>query len=251
MTESLSATQAQSAAPAPGAGARASAAAEDRELKFSLTAGRVDFARRWLEAMCRPDPEYPTAWVWTIYYDTPLLESLAEKVDSEYLKLKVRLRWYSPVGGRPAGPAFVEAKMREGTLRTKVRVPAPWPAAALAEWDLQDSRLRPLPLLLREHGVPVGGDWQPVLQLRYRRDRFIDPAGGARVSLDSDIAAVRVNHRFLSALDGSPIGSGVLEVKGDVEALPRSLQALVRFGARQRSFSKFLAIYRHVTRTIN
>jgi hypothetical protein len=69
----------------------------DRELKYSLQAGRVPLARRMLASACRPDPEHAVACVWTIYYDTPQLTSLREKINSDYLKVKVRLRWYSDV----------------------------------------------------------------------------------------------------------------------------------------------------------
>src|SRR5687768_11506284 len=65
---SSDATRVVAARPAPGAG--------DRELKFTLPAGRVHIARRRLESVCRRDPEFPAAAVWTIYYDTPALISL-------------------------------------------------------------------------------------------------------------------------------------------------------------------------------
>ena len=94
--------------------------------------------------------------VWTIYYDTPGLESLGEKINSDYLKRKLRLRWYSDLEGRPTGPTFIEAKMRHGNRRTKVRVRLPHPADELARWDLQDPRLRAFPAFLREQGIVIG-----------------------------------------------------------------------------------------------
>ena len=72
-------------------------------------------ARRRLDSLCRRDPEFPAAVVWTIYYDTPALVSLGEKINSDYLKRKIRVRWYSDLEGRVSGPAFVEAKLRLGT----------------------------------------------------------------------------------------------------------------------------------------
>ena len=92
----------------------AGASAGERELKFTLPAGRVHLARRRLESLCRRDPEFPSAIVWTIYYDTPALMSLGEKLNSDYLKRKIRVRWYSDLDGHATGPAFVEAKMRVG-----------------------------------------------------------------------------------------------------------------------------------------
>ena len=98
----------------------------ERELKFVLPDGRVDLARRWLDRICSRDPEFPAAVVWTIYYDTPRLASLGEKINSDYLKQKIRVRWYSDLDGRAAGPAFVEAKLRVGNRRFKVREALPY-----------------------------------------------------------------------------------------------------------------------------
>ena len=63
------------------------------------------------------------------------------------------MRWYSDLDGRVSGPAFVEAKLRVGTRRSKVRAQLPYPADELARWDLQDPRLLRFPLLLREQGM--------------------------------------------------------------------------------------------------
>ena len=222
----------------------------DRELKFALPNGRVDLARRWLDAVCRRDPQFPGAIVWTIYYDTPGLTALGEKINSDYLKRKIRVRWYSAIAGAPSGPAFVEAKFRVGTRRTKARIQVPYSAEDLASWSLQDPRLQSFPLLLREKGIRIRDLWQPVMLIRYRRDRFIGPVGRARVSLDAEISAAAVNPRFLSAADYSVLGSGILEVKGVDEVLPLALRPLLQLGARKRSFSKFLAVYRHAARRI-
>jgi hypothetical protein len=236
----------------PAAGVAVEGApASDRELKFSLPAGQVDLVRRLLESVCRRDPDHPAAIVWTIYYDTADFGSLGEKLNSDYVKSKVRLRWYSSLDGRVSPTAFVEAKMRRGNRREKVRVPAPYPAATIAAWGLQEPRLLALPQLLRPHGIVVRGGWQPMILLRYRRDRFVEPASLARVSLDTDIRATAVNRRFISTLDDTAIGTAVLEIKGGAEDLPLRLRPLIRLGIRQRSFSKYLAVHRHVTRSLS
>jgi hypothetical protein len=228
------------AAPTPSAG--------ERELKFTLPAARVHLARRRLERLCRRDPKFPAAIVWTIYYDTPALISLGEKINSEYLKRKIRVRWYSDLEGRVTGPAFVEAKLRVGTRRSKVRERLPYPASEVAAWNLQDARLLGFPLLLRAHGILGQESWQPAMLLRYRRDRFIEPLTHSRVSLDADIAAVAANLRFVSAMDTSPLATAVLEVKGAGNELPAALRPLLSLGLHKRSFSKFLVVYAHMTR---
>ena len=236
------ATRDVAARPAPSLG--------ERELKFTLPAGRAQLARRRLDSLCRRDPKFPSAIVWTIYYDTPALTSLGEKLNSDYLKRKIRVRWYSDLEGRAAGPAFVEAKLRLGTRRSKVRAKLPYAAEEISKWDLQDVRLQDLPLLLRADGVLAQDSWQPMILIRYRRDRFIEPLTQSRVSLDAEIGAVRVNRRFLSVADRSPLATAVLEVKGGGDELPSVLRSLLVLGLRKRSFSKLLVVYAHLTRSV-
>jgi hypothetical protein len=228
--------------PAPDAG--------ERELKFTLPAGRVHLARRRLETVCRRDPEFPAAVVWTIYYDNPALASLGEKINSDYLKRKIRVRWYSDLQARVSGPAFVEAKIRVGTRRSKVRARLPFPAAEIAGWDLHDPRMLAFPLLLREHGVLHQQSWLPMMLIRYRRDRFIEPLTQSRVSLDSDISGVSAHARVASVPDVSPLADAVLEVKGTADELPRSLLPLLALGLHKRSFSKFLVVHAQMARGV-
>jgi VTC domain len=234
------ATRDVAARPAPSTG--------ERELKYTLPASLAHLARRRLETCCRRDSEYPAAMVWTIYYDSPALASLGEKINSDYLKRKIRVRWYSDVDGRVSGPAFVEAKLRIGTRRFKVRSRLPYAAEEIAGWELHDARLQAAPLLLRERGILGQESWQPMMLIRYRRDRFIEPVTRSRVSLDADIAASAVNRRFLSVSDGSPLATAVLEVKGFGDELPVALRPLLALGMHKRSFSKFLVVYAHMMR---
>jgi SPX domain protein involved in polyphosphate accumulation len=206
--------------------------------------------RRRLESTCRRDRDFPAAIVWTVYYDTPALVSLGEKINSDFLKRKIRVRWYSDLDGVVSGPAFVEAKLRVGTRRLKMRERLPLPAEEIAQWSLQDARLRGFPSLLRDHGVLRHESWMPMMRIRYRRDRFVEPLSHSRVSLDSDIAAVEMNSRVLSIGDLSPLPTAVLEVKGLGDRLPAALQSLLQYDLRKRSFSKFLAVYAHTMRRV-
>jgi VTC domain len=232
----------------PDVAAQSAPAHGERELKFTLSEGRVDLARRWLERICIRDRTFPQAIVWTIYYDTPALSSLGEKINSDYLKRKIRVRWYSDLAGRATGPAFVEAKLRVGNRRSKIRERLPYPAEEVAGWDVQDARLRRFPKLLNQLGVLAHDSWQPLMLIRYRRDRFIEPLSNSRISLDSDIAAAAVNRTFVSVVDATPIGVAVLETKGANEVLPLALHPLLQLGLHKRSFSKFLVVYSHMTR---
>jgi hypothetical protein len=223
----------------------------ERELKYAVPAGRVAAVRHWLQAACRPDARFPEAVVWTVYYDTPDLRSLDEKRNSDYLKTKVRVRWYSDLQGVAEGPVFLEMKGRVGSRREKTRVSLPWPAAELAGRSLADPIYRDLPIRLREQGVLADASWQPIVQVRYRRLRLVEPVSGARVSLDDDIAVSAVNPRCVSALNLGPVPVAVLEVKGDTDVLPPRLHPVTQLGARKTSFSKYAAAFQHVRRVIS
>jgi len=233
---------------APDRAARPAAA--ERELKFTFSAARAHVARDWLQRFCRRDPEFPSAIIWTLYYDTYTFASLGEKVNSDYLKQKIRVRWYEELNGQVSAPAFVEAKLRLGTLRTKVRERLPFPASEVRRWDLSDPRLHNLPRMLSAKGLPGLEAWQPAMLIRYRRDRFVEPRTSARVSLDTDIALAAVHPRLTSAPDRTALGTAVLEVKGTGDRLPVSLQPLLRLGLHKGAFSKLLAVYLHASRQI-
>jgi hypothetical protein len=222
----------------------------DRELKYLLPAGRVPFVERWLAATCRPDPAHPRGDVWTVYFDTTDQRSLREKINSDYLKTKIRVRWYSPPGSAPAGDAFLEMKRRIGDRRDKVRLPLPGAAADLASRALDDPRWRELPQQLVRLGMPIGGIWAPALALVYRRTRLVEAASGSRVSCDTAIRLAPVEGGARAACRPEPLPVAVIEVKSASDELPVALRPLVRVGARLGSFSKYAAVWDHVHRRI-
>jgi hypothetical protein len=219
------------------------------ELKYLLPQASAGFVLRWLEVVAAPERAYPPALVVTTYYDTPGFELLDEKVDSDYLKTKVRVRWYAPLdGSEPDGAAFAEVKSRTGATRRKRRVRLDAPADRLAALPLERPEWAAAVGALRDEAAELPQDLAPVLQLAYARHRFIDPFGG-RISLDTGIEVRAVSHARVAA----PVRPGVLrwsvfEYKGHTANLPRPLAPVTRFGARRSAFSKYLACYEHVTR---
>jgi len=209
----------------------------ERELKYVLPAGKAVLARSVVSALCRPDPHYPAAIVSTIYYDTPDLALLSEKINSDYLKTKVRLRWYSP--GRGAATAFLEIKSRVGGLRHKVRVATSLSAATVADLPLEHPALVQVLELARPLGVPLPTRLMPALLLRYERFRFIEPVSASRISVDLGIEAVRVNPRVVGHAFLHRLPHAVVEIKGPGNDIPRALHALINLGARRAAFSKY------------
>ncbi|MGH9373453.1 MAG: VTC domain-containing protein [Vicinamibacterales bacterium] len=230
----------------------ASDAELERELKFVLPEARSAAALAFLRALSRPDPKYFSTIVSTIYYDTPGLELLGEKLDSDYLKRKVRLRWYAVregVGGSAA--SFLELKSRVGSLRTKARVETPLQAAWLDRTSLEASELLDVLGLLRPLGGPLPTPLLPAVLVRYSRYRFVEPVSGTRVSLDTDIEASRSRRGLFHGGASTKVPGAVLEVKGAVTDLPRALRPLAHLDAKRGPFSKYAAAARQVLGTVH
>lgn len=216
----------------------------DYELKFVGDRWRRAAALRWLRLACRPDPAFPEGVVLTVYYDTPGLDCLQEKRNSDYLKTKLRLRWYR-VGDRPPDRAFLEVKSRLGARREKGRIELPFRAAWAGPGALDADALRRLPRLARAAGILAPDRYRPVLLVRYRRHRFVEPRTGLRASLDSDIRPAAVARTVGLTPHPAPLPVTVFECKGPRDHLPESLRILPTLGFRKASFSKYAACYDH------
>ena len=219
-----------------------SAAGLVNEVKFAGDETLAGQALALLDAVCLPDGEYPEGQINSIYFDGPARISLAEKVDGDNLKSKVRIRWY----GRPAGadgaeiPVFIEAKRRLGAARRKARVAAPAPARWIAETPLDDDRLA---AFLYRHAAALGEEiplnLAPVLCISYARRRYLCPQTGSRIALDRAIRADRINPRQFPVAAPVRLDRAVCEIKTRGRPLPGWAEALYRAGFRQRSFSKY------------
>jgi hypothetical protein len=207
------------------------------EIKHVMPAAAAGPAEAWLGAVCRPERERPPAWVVSVYFDTPDLQLLDEKVNSDYLKVKVRVRWYQSLSGSTGEPAFLEVKRRIGTRRDKQRTPLGVPAGALARWRLEDPRWR---TLIGQAAPSVGSGLRPSLKLRYVRSRFLD-VSGARLALDRRIEVAALHAALSSGPLRADVGQAVVEWKGMSADLPFHLRAITGFGARRQSFSKYQA----------
>lgn len=97
------------------------------ETKFVLPNANSYSLIQFLKSCCRKDRSYPEGTVSSIYYDTKDWRYISEKINSDYLKTKVRIRWYSDLDSiNQFKCSFVEAKYKVGSLREKVRVKTPY-----------------------------------------------------------------------------------------------------------------------------
>ena len=223
-------------------------AALEREIKFVLPEAQAAGALCMLQALCAPDPRFRAARVSTIYYDTPGLQLLGEKLDSDYLKQKVRLRWYQ--SDDPEATSFLEVKSRVGALRQKVRVATPLQARWLDGASLEDRALMDVLTLLQPLVASLPQPLLPVLMVRYERHRFVDAVTGARVTLDRAIEAPRARRGLFHAGFAVRLGLAVVEIKGQEDNLPRTLRPLAHLGMRRGAFSKYGIAAREVLRAV-
>jgi hypothetical protein len=221
----------------------------EHELKYIVPATVTGAVLAWLPAVCLRDVVHRPAAVHTVYYDTPGLALLGEKMGSDYLKAKVRVRWYADLLGTPGRAVFAELKARIGNRRVKTRVALPIDGATAASLPLHDLAwadwLRPL----AKSSGHLPASLAPVLSLRYVRHRFLDPRTSSRVTFDEAIAVDRVNAQRLHGHSTGRLPVAVVEYKGRHVDLPHHLAPLLRFDARRSAFSKYLACWQHVTRT--
>src|SRR5215210_2479023 len=107
------------------------------ELKFVLPEGIAPAVAAWLGSACRPHPQFHDAIITSVYYDDPEWSLLGEKLNSDFLKRKLRLRWYRTPGVPLSElPAFIEGKFKAGGRREKVRVQLDTPAEAFEHTPL-------------------------------------------------------------------------------------------------------------------
>jgi len=221
----------------------------EHEIKLVTPAARADAVSAWLAGRCPADARYPRGLVTSVYYDNRATDMLRAKVNSDFIKHKVRVRWYSdPESGTPRQPAFLEIKRKVGARRFKIRLPLEMATADLAAPTPSPALLRRILARLREEGHWVDTDLQPFLRIAFRRRRFVDPLSGSRISVDSDIRGASVNPGLLAQGHPAPLAHAVIEVKGRHAVLPARLVGLRALGCHAESFSKYARCYQKIAR---
>lgn len=218
------------------------------ELKYLIGNQRSGPVLQWLKCNCRPDPRYPAGLVNSIYFDTRDWQSLGEKINSDYLKTKIRLRWYTEIDGSYANDqSFAEVKYKIGYKRQKKRIQAPFSIDDLAGMDLQNPMLLRIPQLLKSNGIRVHRAHFPVYRIEYKRFRFLEPLHGGRICFDKDIRIPQVNPMALARQYPLALQTAVFEYKGASAEFPYSLFPLIKLGLRKASFSKYGACFQKLT----
>ncbi|MFH1277785.1 MAG: polyphosphate polymerase domain-containing protein [Candidatus Eisenbacteria bacterium] len=232
-----------------GVGKRGGRVSRILETKYVFMEAERDGLIAWLGSRLLPDRRFPFGRIVTLYYDTPSLDFYYQKRNGDYIKAKVRLRWYDAAdpgdegGTGPASapveiPCFFEVKGKCGALREKERLALRLPDEALRTDPLHHPAVAGLTARLPELSFRAPGPLVPVVEIRYDRRRFVDPASGTRVALDTAIRCTRANGQLIPGIPPVRLGVGVLELKGNRWDAPRALGGL---GLRltRESFSKY------------
>ena len=222
--------------------------AAKHETKFVFNNSIAHLMIQWLSCRCYPDPEFPVGIVSSIYYDTRDWHFLREKINSDYLKTKVRVRWYSDITHKELDNySFIELKQKIGVTRKKIRIKSDISGRWLSSVDLDSQKLLEIPSLLRTKVQDIPRHIYPVFQISYKRWRFIEHITGARLCVDQDISVPKVNKLIIPMTTPLCLKKGVFELKGKIRELPHMLHQLTALGCRKESFSKYSNCYQQVS----
>ena len=207
------------------------------EMKFVGAARAAGLATATLAAACPRDDEFPANVVHSVYFDSPRLVSYAQKANGEYLKTKIRLRWYARPGLPPPGAgeswiAWLEVKLRQGSRGFKRRKRLVLGGPSPAEGGDPDALGA---LVHRELGSP----WRAACWLSYTRSRLRWPDGTCRISVDRDLRAEWVAPWARPRVIGVRLPLFVVEVKGDSPVVHPGLASLIARHATKRPVSKY------------
>ncbi|NLB65359.1 MAG: VTC domain-containing protein [Lentisphaerae bacterium] len=217
------------------------AAPARHEAKFVLPKIYTAQALAWLNHLCAPDPAYGENRVHSLYYDSLRMNALRQSEQGEYLKQKVRLRWYTDELEKEfSDKAYLEVKSKEGARSWKTRVPMALDVAALHREPAAAVRDLCLTDWLAPPAVPDLVAFAPVCVISYLRSRFVDMATGYRIALDSEICLSNWSSERPRGNRPGTARYSVLEVKGfAARVLPPPLHVLNRYVIKKSAFSKY------------
>jgi hypothetical protein len=212
------------------------------ERKFFIQPENIGFAYALLCQLCKPDYFYPFEQINSLYFDTLDLSQHARSLEGEFRKDKIRIRWYRTLDHYDEEvPVFIELKSREGFTGSKQRKMVSVPCRHLEREYLHDGIISKTDLITTLAGYNYFPDAPvyPVIEISYRRYRFIELLTGMRVSLDYNIQSTMINRVFGNGEKELKVAGGVIEVKGDTMELPVTLRQMKLLDIDWSRFSKY------------
>lgn len=215
----------------------------ESELKFTHENHSSAAVKRSLDHICIADKEFQNNTVNSVYFDTHDWMFALEKASSDYLKTKVRLRWYQKTrqsNDKNPSKCFLEFKSKIGSKREKSRVLMPFSGKNVMQSLQTDENKALIQQYIAEKAPSlVGFNIKPKFVVKYNRHRYFEPLSQTRVSLDTNIQAFSVDRSFAQIFSKIRLNQSVLEVKGNCDALPVALRTIHAANLKKAAFSKY------------
>ena len=223
----------------------------ESELKFTCEAFSAPFIKRGIESVCIADSNFSENVISSVYFDTSDWLFAMEKASSDYLKSKVRLRWYESShknDNQKSSKCYLEFKQKIGSKRTKNRILMPFSGdhalQSLAEVECQEM----IQQHIKEQAPELSGyNVTPKFVVRYSRSRFDEPFSNTRISFDTGIHAFSVSNDCPQQATHVFLTESVLEVKGKVDDLPCPLRSFHGGKLRKAAFSKYFESFKLIS----
>lgn len=213
------------------------------EQKFLVPQFLVGEILQFLKHSCVEDRRYKEDTVCSLYFDSNDLRSFFEVINGDICKDKLRLRWYESSSGKKKGKkfeAYLEVKKKEGFRSEKIRKKITLNSEMLSNPMREENFLTDdLKMAFAEIDGPGSDQQHPILLIKYKRSRFVEPLSGMRLCLDTEIRVSDVNSRILKQSRPVMTNKSVLEIKGDHYIWPKFLSNFQSFPLRAGSFSKY------------
>jgi hypothetical protein len=214
------------------------------ERKFYIAPHKVEATYGLLRVLCRPDLVYPAEQINSLYFDTFGFDQYERSLAGDFVKNKVRLRWYGTDNElNMLQPVFVELKSRKGFASTKQRLELRVPVEKLSPAYIHEGII-PKTLLgstLARFGYFPLEPLYPIIKISYWRYRFREVLTGIRVALDCHVRSTMISANAGNGERELELPGTILEIKGESMDIPASLKQLKLLGINWSRFSKYSA----------
>jgi len=209
----------------------------EQELKFTINQQFKEQFKKQLYVDCFQDDHYKSNEVFSVYFDTLELDLLMGKASSDFLKTKLRLRWYDNNDQTDNMLCYLELKEKVGSSRKKQRLEININKHTNIQNYLKSAIFTKIKKqFIEKYCSELSGlALFPHVLINYKRSRLIDKFHKYRISFDTDIMASSFLNRRQIQLDQS-----VFEIKGKgLHELPINLRNLSHFNLKKAAFSKY------------
>lgn len=210
------------------------------EYKFRASFKLKEVALSILNHSCYKDPKYTYGVVNSIYFDSLDNQSYYEKINGDFLKSKVRIRWYEQDPCKNSITVYIEIKKKIGQARDKLRYHISLPVSQFKKYLKNDDSLRSLlEEVLKANQIFFKSNLYPVVRIQYQRNRFVCPFTQSRLSLDSNIKGQAISNLDYFNKFEVFLPDLIFEVKQQKYQDMIWLNLLYQIGFRRQNFSKF------------